>query len=75
MPDTPTTSRLFFGAGVVEIILERTAKGEPLTVICAECGMPSRQSWYTWCSESAELADRFASAQAKAILVRRSLTI
>ena len=65
-----SATRTYFSAGTVEIILERIAKGESLSAICSEAGMPSRISWMRWCTDDDALGERYMRAQQKGLEVK-----
>jgi hypothetical protein len=48
-------------------VLERTAKGEPLTRICADEDMPHRNSVYNWLEDDEGFAGQFRVARARGI--------
>ena len=49
---------------VIDGVLERVAKGEPLAPILREPGMPHYTAFYDWCRADAELALAYARARA-----------
>lgn len=51
----------------VRELLDRTAKGEPLTVICRDPKMPARSSVYEWIESDEEFAGRFRAARARGV--------
>lgn len=51
---------------IVEL-LERTAKGEPLTRVCRDPRMPARSSVYDWIESDEEFAGRFRAARARGV--------
>lgn len=63
------TPRSFYPAVVVEVIFERLAQGEPLSVICADPAMPSRRSVYDWFSNP-EFFARYQTAVQAGVRVR-----
>jgi hypothetical protein len=67
------TPRAFYSLGTTVIILARIGKGESLHSICAEAGMPSRQSWQRWCAEDSVLNEKYVRAQANGLLARANL--
>lgn len=56
-----------FADDVVEALIERTEKGEPLIVICAEANMPKRRTVYEWIEADPEFAARFRAARARGV--------
>ena len=56
-----------FADDQIEELLERTAKGEQLTKLCADPKMPSRSSVYSWLESDAEFAGRFRAARARGV--------
>lgn len=48
---------------LVDEIIDRLSKGEPLAQICRDEHMPSRGSFYAWGKEDAALSERFARAR------------
>lgn len=56
-----------FADDMVEELLERTEKGEPLTVICADSRMPARSSVYAWIESDEKFAGRFRAARARGV--------
>jgi len=56
-----------FEDDVVAQLLERTERGEPLTVICAEPKMPKRSTVYEWLEADKEFAGRFRAARARGV--------
>jgi hypothetical protein len=75
MNQIPTLLRSYYPPVIIEMILERISKGEPLGSVCSDPGMPARQTWQTWCAQDSLLTDRYVAAQARGLLARRSLTI
>lgn len=55
-PDVPFSQEIF------DLILERIMCGESVNAICADAGMPSRNSFYRWVLKDDELRDKFDSA-------------
>jgi hypothetical protein len=66
-----------FANDMVEELLARTEKGEPLTVICDDRRMPARSSVYSWIECDEEFAGRFRAARARGVhaLAEECLTI
>jgi hypothetical protein len=66
-----------FADDMVEELIDRTAKGEPLTVICKDARMPARSSVYEWIEIDQEFAGRFRAARARGVhaLVEECLEI
>lgn len=56
-----------FADDVIEELLERTEKGEPLTRICADKRMPARASVYSWLESDEEFSGRFRAARARGV--------
>lgn len=56
-----------FADDVIEELLDRTSKGEPLTKLCRDKRMPSRASVYSWLESDQEFAGRFHAARARGI--------
>lgn len=56
-----------FADDMVEELLERTAKGEPLTRICVDPRMPARSSVYEWIEGDEKFAGRFRAARARGV--------
>ena len=54
--------RAFWPAAVADEILRRVSLGEPLAIVCAEDGMPSRQSFYNWLVADPMLSSRYTAA-------------
>ena len=55
--------RKFDRATIIDSVLARIAKGEPLAAICRAEGMPSVSSVYDWLEEDKSMAARFARAR------------
>lgn len=66
-----------FQDDVIEELLERTEKGEPLTRICEDPRMPGRRTVYLWLDTDEEFAARFRDARARGVhgLVEETLAI
>lgn len=73
----PTKPPIDFEDDVVRELLERTEKGEALTVICKDVRMPSRASVYEWLEADSEFSGRFRAARARGVhaLAEECLTI
>lgn len=56
-----------FADDVIEDLIKRTESGEPLTRICSEKGMPSRQAVYDWLENDEAFALRFRGARARGV--------
>jgi hypothetical protein len=56
-----------FAEDVVEELLSRTEKGEPLTRICADKRMPGRRTVYEWIEADADFAAQFRAARARGV--------
>lgn len=56
-----------FADDMVEELLTRTTKGEPLTKICADPRMPARSSVYEWIEVDESFAGRFRAARARGV--------
>lgn len=56
-----------FADGQIEELLERTAKGEQLTKLCADPKMPGRSTVYSWIDSDPEFAGRFRAARARGV--------
>jgi hypothetical protein len=66
-----------FADDMVEELLERTEKGEPLSKVCADSRMPGRRTVYEWIDADPEFAARFRAARARGVhsLVEECLEI
>ncbi|HEX8415238.1 MAG TPA: hypothetical protein VF637_15350 [Sphingomicrobium sp.] len=66
-----------FADDMVEELLLRTERGEPLTRICTDSNMPSRASVYSWIESDEQFAGRFRAARARGVhaLAEECLTI
>jgi hypothetical protein len=62
--------RSFWPAAVADEILRRIAKGDPLAVICAEDGFPTRQTFHRWLVEDPLLSSRYADAVRQSVVTR-----
>ena len=51
----------------VKELLDRTAKGEPLSTICRDPRMPSRSSVYVWLDADKDFAGHFQRARAQGV--------
>lgn len=60
MPDS-------FADDVVGELLARTARGEPLTRICADTRMPGRTTVYDWMEADEHFAEQFRAARARGV--------
>lgn len=56
-----------FADDVLEELLSRTEKGEPLTRICADERMPKRRTVYDWLEANEEFSARFRAARARGV--------
>lgn len=56
-----------FEDDVINELISRTEKGEPLTRVCDDPRMPSRRAVYDWIEADEEFALRFRSAREKGI--------
>lgn len=56
-----------FADDMVEELLDRTCKGEPLTQICRDPRMPARSSVYEWIENDEAFAGRFRAARARGV--------
>lgn len=63
----PKREAIDFEDDCVKELLERTEKGEPLTVICTDPRMPGRRTVYEWEESDAEFSARFRAARARGI--------
>lgn len=61
----------------IEELLDRTAKGEPLTRICDDPRMPGRTTVYEWEESDPSFSERFRAARARGVhaLAEECLTI
>ncbi|MGQ7938876.1 terminase small subunit-like protein [Paraburkholderia sp. D1E] len=73
MRDPDNTTSAFYPNTVIDAVIERTAKGEALTAICATPGYPSRASWWRWCTSDPQLSARYTVALQQSIARRRNL--
>lgn len=66
-----------FADDVIEELIARTEKGEPLTRICEDRRMPNRSTVYDWLDSDEEFARRFHVARARGVhaLVDQTLDI
>ena len=66
-----------FAEDVIEELLTRTEKGEPLTRLCEDKRMPGRRTVYDWLEEDEDFAARFHAARARGVhaLAEECLTI
>ncbi len=48
---------------IVDDVIARVSKGEPLASVCRTPGYPATVTWYDWLKVDAELAERFARAR------------
>lgn len=56
-----------FADDQIEELLERTAKGAPLTLICADPRMPKRRTVYDWIECDEQFAAQFRAARARGV--------
>lgn len=56
-----------FAEDVIEELLSRTEKGEPLSRICEDARMPKRRTVYDWMEKDADFAARFRDARARGV--------
>jgi hypothetical protein len=56
-----------FEEDVIEELLARTEKGEPLSRICEDKRMPKRRTVYDWQEKDEDFAARFRDARARGI--------
>lgn len=56
-----------FADDVVEELLDRTGKGEPLTRVCADVRMPNRVTVYEWIEADPDFGQRFRAARARGV--------
>lgn len=56
-----------FEEDVIEELLSRTEKGEPLTRICEDKRMPARSVVYQWLEDDETFAGRFHAARARGV--------
>lgn len=58
-----------FPAEIIEELLARTEKGEPLTKLCEDPKMPARSTVYAWLEDAdhQDFAGRFHAARARGI--------
>jgi hypothetical protein len=56
-----------FADDMVEELLDRISKGQPLTRITADPRMPARSSVYSWVESDEEFAGRFRAARARGV--------
>lgn len=63
----PQRGPIDFEDDAVKELLERTEKGEPLTLICKDARMPSRAGVYDWLEADAEFSGRFRAARERGI--------
>lgn len=48
---------------IVDDVIARVSKGEPLASVCRTEGYPSTVTWYDWMKGDADLSERFARAR------------
>lgn len=56
-----------FEDDVINELISRTEKGEPLTKVCDDPRMPSRRAVYDWLESDEEFALRFRSARVRGV--------
>lgn len=56
-----------FADDVIEELIARTAKGEPLTRLCDDPRMPGRTTVYDWLDTDEGFAERFRVARARGV--------
>lgn len=56
-----------FADDVIEELLSRTEKGEPLTRICEDKRMPARRTIYLWLEQNKDFAAQFHAARARGV--------
>jgi hypothetical protein len=48
---------------IVEDVIARVSRGEPLASVCRTEGYPAAVTWYDWMKADADLSERFARAR------------
>lgn len=56
-----------FADDVIEELLSRTEKGEPLLRLCEDPRMPARKTVYNWLEDDGEFAAQFRAARARGV--------
>lgn len=56
-----------FAEDIIEELLDRTEKGEPLSRICTDKRMPKRRTVYDWLENDKDFAARFRDARARGV--------